>query len=87
MSNTDDDSGAMGTEPIDPELPQPATRGQVHVSDRNVNPDTERQLRAHLAEHEAHLEVTRRYHRGVADQADTAATDAPDGLNRTVDGN
>jgi|ERR1019366_2066010 hypothetical protein len=63
MSNlAPDDDAAAETEPIDPTLPQPATHGQIHVSDAHNDPASlAKQMRAHLAEHLQHLNTTADY--------------------------
>jgi hypothetical protein len=62
MANLSSDQDAGATEPIDPELPQPATHGQVHVSDGHSNPKAlAAQMKQHLAEHVQHLSTTAAY--------------------------
>jgi hypothetical protein len=62
MANLSSDQDAGQTEPIDPELPQPAVHGQVHVSAAHSNPTAlAKQLRAHLAQHVEHLNTTKDY--------------------------
>jgi hypothetical protein len=64
MANLSSDQDAGATEPIDYEQPQPATHGQIHVSDAHGDPSSlAAQMRAHLAEHEIHLATTAGYHR------------------------
>lgn len=64
MANLSSDQDAGATEPIDYEQPQPAVRGQIHVSDAHGDPSSlAAQMRAHLAEHEVHLATTAGYHR------------------------
>src|ERR1035437_10741212 len=66
MSNLAPDDDAAGeTEPIAPTLPQPATHGQIHVSDAHGDPASlTKQMRDHLAQHVEHLTVTESYHGG-----------------------
>ena len=62
MANLSSDQDAGATEPINPELPQPVTRGQVHASAAHSNPTAlAKQLRAHLAQHVEHLNTTKDY--------------------------
>jgi len=55
LTDSDQDNGGA-TQPIDPELPDPPIRRQVHVGSGDQG--TIGQLRGHLAEHEKHLDTT-----------------------------
>ncbi|MFZ0418413.1 MAG: hypothetical protein WAM04_09915 [Candidatus Sulfotelmatobacter sp.] len=49
-----------------PDQPQPATHGQVHVSDGHSNPKAlAAQMQDHFAQHVQHLNTTASYHKGV----------------------
>jgi len=88
LSSTDDDSAQ--TEPIDPELPQPAVHGQIHVGSANTNPDVVApQMRDHLAFHENHMRQMQRYNghggHGQAAEADSNVADVDPDRNRSVE--
>jgi glutamate synthase domain-containing protein 3 len=76
MSNLGpNDPGA--TEPINPEQPQPARHGQIHVHPNHPNRDVLiHQMAQHLAQHVEHLKATADYHRpdagGAAGQSSGA---------------
>jgi hypothetical protein len=64
MANLGENDTAA-TEPIDSELPDPNSHGQVYVHPNHPNRDVVlKQMKAHLAEHAKHLAATKAYHGG-----------------------